>query len=282
MSRFILALALVAGTAGCGNNGSGNGSMDMSAGGSNDMPMMQSMTIAQALGSHLTSAFTTTAYVTGVRKNSMATKFDVYIEDPAGGMNSGIDVFCDHGAKTPCPSSITPPTVGQMVTITGTISAFDGKEEMKPTSMTVSSMTGTAPPIPTVMMSDVAPTAMSAYRGVLVKLANVVTVDNVTPMALYDTNCAGDAGVNGLCTSCGPPSYSGFEAADGSGNKVLIEQFFYGSENLQSSPECLTQKNAVPVTNGMTFSMVTGILDFDTYGKVQVLQPVTDSDYTTP
>ena len=54
--------------------------------------------------------------------------------------------------------------------------------------------------------SDVAAGSTSAqYRGVLVKLAETLTVTNLTPMALYDTQCA-DAGPMGQCTGCAPPT----------------------------------------------------------------------------
>ena len=174
------------------------------------------------------------------------------------------------------------PALHSMATITGTISAYKGKNELAPTAVTMTSATGTAPPIPTVMTTDLSPTGSSKYVGTLVKLATKVTVDDVTPTALYDTSCAGDAGVGGSCTGCAPPTYSGFEVVDGSGNKALVEDAFYSSEHLASSPECLTQPSAVPVHVATTFSAITGILDYDVYGSVQVLEPVQDTDYTTP
>lgn len=239
------------------------------------------MTIAEALTNKVTTPITVTAYVTAVRSNT-TDKSEFYIEDPAGGAYAGIDVFCDHGAKKPCAASIMSPALHSMVTVTGTISAYKGKNELAPTALTASSATPAAPPIPTVTTTELAPSGSSKYVGTLVKLATKVTVDDVTPMSLYDTNCAGDAGVGGNCQGCAPPTYSGFEAVDAGGNKVLIEDAFYSSEHLASSPECLTQPSAVPVQVATTFSTITGILDFDVYGTVQVLEPVQDSDYTTP
>ena len=66
------------------------------------------------------------------------------------------------------------------------------------------------------------------------------------------------------------------------GNEVYIEAPFFNTDPLQSSPECLTQSGVVPVTVGMTFSSIQGILDLDPYGQVQYLAPVQPSDYATP
>ena len=285
--RAFLAAALAA-AVGCGGSGgkSGNGNTSDLGAQSGDqdmaMPVTATMTIAEAIMNKVTTPITVTAYVTAVRSSS-TDKAEFYIEDPAGGIYSGIDVFCDHGAKTPCPASIMAPALHSMATITGTISPYKNKNELEPTAVTMTSATGKAPPIPTVTMTDLSPSGMSKYVGTLVTLATKVTVDNVTPTALYDTSCAGDAGTNGLCQGCAPPSYSGFEVVDGSGNKALIENAFYSTEHLASSPECLTQPSAVPVHDTTTtFSAITGILDYDIYGMVQVLEPVQDSDYTTP
>ncbi len=286
LSRTFLAAALAA-TVGCGGNGSGSGNVDKPDLGAQSEPDLAmtvtttTMTIADAIMNKVTTPITVTAYVTAVRSNT-TDKAEFYIEDPAGGAYAGIDVFCDHGAKKPCAASIMAPALHSLATVTGTISAYKGKNELDPTAVTMTSMTGTAPPIPTVATTDLSPSGMSKYVGTLVKLATKVTVDDVTPTALYDSSCAGDAGVNGSCSGCAPPTYSGFEVVDGSGNKALVENAFYSSEHLASSPECLTQPSAVPVHVATTFSAITGILDYDIYGSVQVLEPVQDSDYTTP
>jgi hypothetical protein len=101
---------------------------------------------------------------------------------------------------------------------------------------------------------------MSNLRGTVVKITTKLTVDNVTPSVLYDKNCEGD----------------------GVSHELLIENYFFASEHVANSPECLSAMSAVPVTNGQTFSSVQGILDFDTNGMVQALYPVTDTDYVTP
>ena len=176
--------------------------------------------------------------------------------------------------------------------MTGSLSTYKGSLQFVPTAQTILSANGTPPPMPTVTMADVAPTGNSQYRGVLVKLASgtKLTVDNVTPAALVDTECtteiASDAGADGGVLSCAslcePPAYSGFTANDGQGNEANIEQFFFATDTLQSSPECLSQPNVVPVMVGMTFSSMQGILDVDPYASQQALYPVLNTDYTTP
>ncbi len=266
-------------------------------------------TIAQARAGNVTTPITVLAVVTAVRgDNAMDTK-EWYIEDPAGGANSGVAVYCNKTGMPACPGSITPPSRQDLVLVTGTLSNFRGKLELDPTAETMMMSNAPLPPVATVQASDLLSSAMSMYRGVLVQFTNKLTVDDVTPAALYDTQCMmmmggdagatdggddgaaaeggpGDAGVVDagppFCSGCQPPTYLGFQAHDSMNNEVLIENHFYTTEHLQNSPECLTQTGAVPVTDGMTFSKMGGILDFDPFGMVQVLSPVVDSDYTTP
>jgi hypothetical protein len=213
-----------------------------------------------------------------------------YIEDPAGGEFSGIDVYCDPDDKCTVPE----PALHDLILVTGTLSPYKGVLEIKPTAMTVIQSNATFPPVVTLTAADIAPSGNSTYRGVYVKLAitspTKLVVDSVTPTALYDTECAtttakdggaADAGPT-MCTSCAPPTYSGFQANDGTGNEVYIEAPFFHTDPLQSSPECLTQSGAVPVTVGMTFSSMSGILDYDGYASAQALSPVQPSDYATP
>jgi predicted extracellular nuclease len=211
-----------------------------------------------------------------------------YIEDPAGGPNSGIAIYCDPDYTT-CSKSITAPAVNTEVQITGAVSTYMGQMQIAPTAQTVVNASATPPAAAMVTMADLAPGGSSTYRGVYVKvMASKLTVDSVTPAALYDTQCqsagadGGDAGSMPSCTGCSPPTYSGFRANDGSGNEVYIENYFFNSEPLQSSPECLTQSGAVDVTVGTTFSAMAGVLDYDGYASAQDLMPVQASDYTTP
>jgi hypothetical protein len=111
--------------------------------------------------------------------------------------------------------------------------------------------------------------------------ATTLTVDNLTPPALWNSTCGSpfpDGGLP-LCSGCEPPTYSGFQANDGAGHEVYVEQIFFNTDHLQSSPECISQPGMIPVTVGMTFTSVQGILDFDPYGQVQFIAPMLDSDY---
>jgi hypothetical protein len=149
--------------------------------------------------------------------------------------------------------------------------------------------TTTPPPVQTVTAADVLPDATSQYRGVVVQLADKLTVDDVTPKALYNTSCgagttaadAGDAGPQ-MCTGCSPPTYSGFQAHDGAGDEIYVEDFFFSYDTYQSSPECANASGQKPVTVGMTFSAVTGILEYDGYAASQALYPRSNADITTP
>jgi len=254
-------------------------------------------TIAAAISGNVTSTITVNAIVTaehGAIPNDVS---EWYVEDLDGGPNSGVVVYCDPD-KTSCPSTIRSPAIWTVVQLTGKLSPYKGQNEFVPTALTILSDAGagTPPPIPTVTMSDVAPTGTSTYRGVLVKLtAAKLTVDNVAPSALLDTSCtsviapdggAWDAGAEGGLASCSPPceppAYSGFTANDGNGNEVNIEASFFATDPLQSSPECLTQPGVTPVVVGTTFSSMQGVLDFDPYAGQQQLSPVTPSDYATP
>jgi hypothetical protein len=165
------------------------------------------------------------------------------------------------------------------------MSTYQGAVQFVPTAQTTLQTNAALPPIATVTATDLASAGNSPYRGVLVHFASKLTVDDATPLALYDTQCdtGVDAGADAgpeLCKNCLPPTYSGFQANDGSGHEIYIEDFFFNTDHLQSSPECSSQAGEIPVKVGMTFSAITGILDYDPYGMAQALSPVEDTDYT--
>lgn len=250
-------------------------------------------TIAQARGGNVTTPITVVGIVTAVRGDDPADTKEWYIEDPSGGSNSGISVYRNHTAKTnPCPSGVTPPAVGDKVQLSGTISPYKGKIEIQPTAQTTLASAQPLPAAQPITPADLAAGGTSTWRGVRVKLAAKLTVDDVTPAKLYDAKCAtADAGAPAdggadagaaLCSGCAPPTYAGFQANDGAGHELFVETYFFASQNLQSSPECLSQMGAKPVTVGTTFSTMTGIVDFDPTGGIQYIAPVTDDDYATP
>jgi hypothetical protein len=239
-------------------------------------------TIAAARAGNVTTPITVDAVVTGLH-GTPGDYSQWYIEDPAGGPSSGVAVYCDPDLPS-CPT-LRAPALHTLVRITGALSTYKGSVQLVPTAQVVLQANATPPPVAMLTAADLAPTADSPYRGVVVKVeAAKLTVDSTTPPALYDTQCdigATDAGPP-LCTGCEPPTYSGFQVNDGAAHEIYIENFFFYTEHLQNSPECLTQAGVIPVSVGMTFSSMTGVLDFDPYASAQALYPMADSDYTTP
>jgi hypothetical protein len=320
IGRRGLCLLAFAGIVGCGNSSSGvsndGGTPDAHAdvspppaeGGGHDTGGHDAggdaggatTTIAEARQGNVTTAITVDAFVTALAGEPKDYP-NWYIEDPKGGPYSGVNVYCDPLATTPC--NVPEPALHDLIQVTGKLTTYMGQVELIPTAMTVLESSATFPPIATVTAADIAPSADSKYRGVFVKLAipSMLIVDSVTPHALADTACgavlpvdagAGEGGAKdgaaseaGLpqCTDlCEPPVYSGFRANDGTGNEVYVEAPFFYTDPLQSSPECLKQKGVVPVTVGMTFSEMSGILDIDPYSASQALSPVLPTDYVTP
>jgi predicted extracellular nuclease len=229
---------------------------------------------------NVTSSISVEGVVTAVQGPS-GDEVNYYIEDPAGGPYSGVGVYCDP-VKTSCPAGPRAgnPVVGDYVLITGAISAYKGQSQLQPTAYKLIS-SGHALPTPVAVQgTDVAAGNTSAqYRGVLVKLSETLTVTNLTPMALYDTECNKDGGAVGQCTGCSPPTYSGFQATDSAMNVIYVEQYLFPGDVLQSSPECLSASGQVAVTSGETFTFMEGILDYDGYASAQFLAPRGPSDY---
>jgi hypothetical protein len=244
------------------------------------------MTLTQAITGNVTTPITVNAFVTALAGVPMDYP-TWYIEDSAGGENSGIAAYCDPAKGC----TVTEPALHDLIQISGSIAPpYMGQRQFIPTAMKVLQSNATPPPVPALTAAEIAPTASSPYRGVYVSLtiSPSLVVDGVTPMALFDTGCgavvSADAGAPpAACSSlCEPPAYSGFRANDGSGNEVYIEAPFFNTDPLQSSPECLTQSGVVAVKVGSTFSKMSGILDIDPYAQAQALSPVQASDYSMP
>jgi hypothetical protein len=250
-------------------------------------------TIAAARQGNVTTTITVKGFVTALAGVPMDYP-TWYIEDLRGGPYSGVAVYCDPDLSScaiPNPSQ-NEPALNDIILVTGKLTTYNGQVELIPTAMTVLESNAPFPPIATLTAADIAPSANSPYRGVFVKLAipSKLTVDDVTPAALFDTECGTpppdgglpDGGLAMCSPLCEPPAYSGFRANDGAGNEVYIEAPFFHTDPLQSSPECLTQTGVVPVTVGTTFSAMSGVLDIDPYAAAQELSPVVTADYTTP
>jgi hypothetical protein len=175
--------------------------------------------------------------------------------------------------------------------MTGSLSTYNGQVQIEPTAQTELEINATPPPVYIASTDDLAEDGTSPYRGVYVKYPSSVTVDNLTPPALYDSECAVGSGSGSgsggsgsgsgsmpLCSGCAPPTYSGFEVTAGSGT-FFVEETFFPFVPLENSPECLTQPGAVDVADNGTFPFVAGILDLDPYSEKQALSPVQPSDY---
>lgn len=292
------ALALAAGCSGSNGapGGDGGGSQGSSSAANPSGPGLDvdagaTTTIAAAVAGGVTTPITVVGVVTALA--GVPNDYPIwYIEDPGGGPHSGVAVYCD--PDLPACSGAGMPRATPLhseVVVTGSLSPYKGQMELIPTAQKLLQTSVTPPPIPTVTAADLSPSGNSQYRGVFVKVGvTKLTVDNVTPSALLDTECQ-TPGPNGLlpdgglptCSPpCQPPIYSGFEANDGAGDEIYVEAPFFNTDPLQSSPECLTQSGVVPVTVGMTFSSMQGILDIDPYGQVQYIAPDQASDYVTP
>jgi predicted extracellular nuclease len=276
---FAFALAVIAG---CGSNPT-KMTNDMAAGTGTDMTMVMTTTIAAAVQGKITTPITVTAIVTAIVGDGSASW---YIQDPAGGAYSGVAVYCDAQSKSK-PCTLKAPALHDQITITGTLSQYHGKWELNPTAQ-MTTMANATPATPmAVSDADAAFNQTNAgLRGIPVKLmGSSFTVDNIMPPDLYDTQCKGDggAGAMNLCTGCKPPSYAGFEVSDGT-NKIYVEQTFYATVPLVSSPECVA---AAPMADqvivGSKFTALGGILDVDPYGPkgstIVSLQPTAMSDY---
>ncbi len=295
MNRIcLLVLPLTFALAGCrSDNGATTpiNSHDMSAStdgsaGTGDMatPVGAATTIAAARAASVRTSITVTAVVTAVHGTT-----EWYVQDQAGGMWSGIDVFCNKKAsKNPCPASVTVPNPGDVVTITGVISPYKGKDELDPSAQTTVSTNGTLPAPMTVASADAGElSAKPELRGMLVTVTPSATpwsVDNVMPAALINTTaCPTSTDADGGCLMCFPPQYGGFEVTDGT-TKIYVYNYFYGTSHLTSSPECLTNAATnVPVTASTQFTALGGILDVDPYAPTAntvVLAPAVDSEYT--
>ena len=268
-----------------GGSGSSSGSSGSSSGGSSEAgggadAAAATTTIAAARTGNVTTSITVAAVVTAVQGPS-GDEVNYYIEDPAGGANSGIVVYCDP-LETSCPAGPRAgnPSVGDYVLITGAISAYQGQLQIEPTAYELIESGYSLPAPVTVQGSDVAAGNTSAqYRGVLVKLAETLTVTNLTPTALYNTQCSTDGGaMAGRCSGCTPPTYSGFQATDSASDVIYVEQYLFPGDPLQSSPECVSVSGQVAVTQGETFPFMEGILDYDGYAKAQFMAPRGPSD----
>ena len=215
------------------------GNPDTSAGGRDAGPdaPLPTTTIAAARQAYIdggaAASITVNAVVTAVQ-GPAGDQVNWYIEDPAGGPYSGVVVYCDPLAASTCPCAmncsphVAAQPIGTLVSITGALSAYHGQIQFEPTAQTVLQMHATPPPVYTATASDLLEAGNSPYRGVYVKFATTVTVDNLTPSALYDTQCNPDGGTGmPFCSGCTPPTYAGFEVNGPGTGAFFVEETFF-------------------------------------------------------
>jgi len=226
----------------------------------------------------------TSAVVTGLAGNYKT----LYVQDADGGPKSGIAIYCNFAASSnPCPIPQTTMKTfkpGQKVKVIGTFDVFNGKEEIKPSTIEVlDANEGPLPPFAEIPAAQAVETlTQSDYEGCLVKIANVsaaspLTVTSTTPAAFKNTSATG--------TDCSKgPSYSAFEVSDGT-NTIAVMTSFYRGIDIQTDPACIIMYDGgVPsdrlVVPGDKFTKLSGILDVDPFDMNGLtLSPVTKDQY---
>ena len=173
------------GTTGTGSSGSGtsssSGGLDVDAG--------ATTTLAAAIDGGVPTPITVVAVVTALAgvPNDYPTW---YVEDPNGGPNSGVAVYCDPDLSS-CNAAGKPraTALGSEVVVTGSLSKYKNQLQLVPTAQSLLEASVSAPPVAVLTAADLAPNGNSSYRGVFVKYdATKLTVDSVTPAALLDTD----------------------------------------------------------------------------------------------
>jgi hypothetical protein len=225
------------------------------------------------------------AAIIAIQRSSTAIK-DTWIMDEDGGAKSGIALFCPATGSSPCAVDQTfmkTLRAGMRVKVVGKFDQYKGKNEIKPTSITIldNSAIGALPPANNVTAAQVAETLMSSdYQGTLVNVTGgALNVTSVTP--LWAINGSYDGGV-GDCTK--GPSYSAWEVSDGI-STVAVESTFYYDMDLTNDAACVRifdggTPSAVLVAVGGSFSKLGGVLDIDTYTGKMVVQPNSNDVYT--
>jgi predicted extracellular nuclease len=219
--------------------------------------------------------------VTGVNWSSTTAK--AYIQDAAGGVHTGVQLYCKYGGTSPTCSlgdTMKALKMGQKVKVVGTWDVYNSCEELKPTAITVLDSTqGALPPYAEISAADADDQKTSSdYEGCLVKITGVssttpLTVSSMTPAGFQNTNYSG-------CTN-GPP-YSAFEVSDGT-SKIAVTTSFYRNIDLGTDGACIMIfDGGVPadklVVVGDKFNMLSGILDMDPYDMNGIILTPTSKD----
>jgi hypothetical protein len=222
---------------------------------------------------------------------------EAYVQDPGGGMYSGMHIFCDtQTTHSPCTAAqhdmIKSLVQGDVISVTGIYDAFCtgtppndacGTPEVKQPTITMGSGTMAVTPI-TVDASMLAFSNTGLPLSIAnnyVKIATPLTASNTTAIEFASTTgCTanGDAGTTPDAPAGYP--YFGFEGTD---NGATIAISFSFSHTLNYClPDCPGFSCTAPdlVTDGEVFSSAAGIADVNTFTtpfSVQ-LDPITNAD----
>jgi hypothetical protein len=211
----------------------------------------------------------------------------LYVQDLDGGPKSGIAVFCNFSASVdPCPiprATMQTFKPGQKLKVVGTWDVSNGKEEVKPTVITVLDATeGPLPPFAQITAAQTVETlTQSDYEGCLVQISGVssstpLTVKSTTPAAFWNSNFTTDC-LNG-------PSYSAFEVWDNTSTIAVTTSFYRGIDLMTDAICIFIYDGGVAadklVVVGDKFNKLSGVLDMDILDMNGIiLSPASDTQY---
>jgi hypothetical protein len=241
-------------------------------------------TIVQLAGVVVTSHVTSTKYGR------------IWVQDPGGGVYSGIEVFCNFGGTMPdCSLTRTQLdafAVGSVVNVTGKLAAYlpasapaGAAPVLELAAPTISSTGATTPPVAVdVDVSFVAKANLAAggsadpYKGAYVHLIGATT---------FTTTSITAAEFSATCTDRSSPprtgaTYFGFEAT-GAGQTLALGLGFYDTLTycLPCTGVPLPYPCTNPITASQTFHSIKGIVepDYNANGMAYLaLSPVVDAD----
>jgi hypothetical protein len=308
--KSILCVLAVA-ASGCRSD-SNSDTIDGPTSGMADAPISTGMTIAALYAS--SPKFPQAVEVDGVvvvaKKPPSATVIEIWVQDPNGGLNSGIHIYCNTGAsKNACPmkvSDVDALKIGDVIDVKGIFdnNNFSGHPddfEIIAPMITPEGKTKTPAPL-VITATDLAKLGkdqyasadFDKYANTLVKIMGPITVKDLMAAEYGTTSCsvagapdAGPAADAGPKPDAGPSHYLfGFEATAGSTTIAIGLRYLATFKSCMPDCDVCTAANqcsqcgATRIQPGDTFQYVQGIV----YGNSQVsmqfleIQPVNDAD----
>jgi len=294
LATLVLALALSLGCRDGNNPGQQDANVNPSDGGTQDdtgttgdgggqYVFDNIKTLRAAPPAKFTSVTINTAVATALTGNYKT----LYIQDLDGGPKSGLSIFCDFSSSSnPCPiakSTMQTFKPGQKVKVVGTWDIFNGRDQVKPTSITVlDSAEGPLPPFAQLTVAQAIETlTQSDYEGCLVQISDATTS---TPLTVTSTTPAEFKNDN-YSTDCmnGPP-FGAFEVGTRP-NAIAVTTTFYRGIDLGTDGPCIfIYDGGVPadklVVVGDKFTKLSGILDMDIWDmNGLILSPAAEDQY---